>query len=175
MLIIADRRVVPYKSFNDWRAFTAELLGKAVEFKDEKSVDQARVLVGAAVAEVMDVIRPWHKGGTDEAFHADENKLRGIFINAVQLSKVLRRQRALWSIRLPWASGNDTAASSLRFNPTSMEDERGNEEVSVEELKTRRIEFIVTPALYKRGTMSGERFDLEEARCRAAVVIEGLN
>jgi hypothetical protein len=166
---------VPHKSFNDWRAFTAELLGKSVHFQDGRSIDQVPTIVGLAVSEVMEVVRPWHKGGTPETLKVDEDKLYGIFINAVQLAQVLRRQRALWSIRLPWAGGGDGAVPPLRFNPTSMEDERNNEEVSMEELKTRCVEFIVTPALYKRGTMNGERFDKEEARCRSAVVIAGLN
>ncbi|RMZ67892.1 hypothetical protein GMOD_00003953 [Pyrenophora seminiperda CCB06] len=53
--------------------------------------------------------------------------------------------------------------------------ERNNEEVGMEELKRLCVEFIVTPALYKCGTLNGDRFDKEEAICRAAVVIEGLN
>lgn len=165
---------MPYKTFNDWRALTAELLGKIVHVNDGRAVDQGPTLVALAVSEVMGIIRPWHKGGTPETLKVDEDKLYGIFTSAVQLAQVLRRQRALWSIRLPWAQGGQ-AESPLRFNPSSMEDERNNDEVSMEELKTRCVEFIVTPALYKRGTMNGERFDQEEARCRAAVVIAGLN
>lgn len=133
------------------------------------------MLIGPAVAEVMEFVRPRHKGGTPETFQLDEEKLRRIFESAVQLSRVLRRQRALWSIRPPWVPGRDTTASPLRFNPTSMEDERNNEHVGMEEMKTLCVEVIVTPALYKRGTMNGERFDQEEVRCRAAVVIASLN
>ena len=174
-LTTIDRRMVPIKSFNDWRAFTAELLGKAVQVHDGRPIDQTSTLIELAVSEVMEVVRPWHKGGTPETLKADEEKLYGIFISAVQLAQVLRRQRALWSVRLPWAPGMPGPAQPLRFNPISMEDERNNDDVSIEDLKSRCVEFIVTPALYKRGTMNGERFDREEAICRAAVVIAGLN
>ena len=166
--------MVPYKSFNDWRALTAELLGKSVHIDDERPLDQTPTLVELAVSEVMEVIRPWHRGGTPETLQVDEGKLRGTFFRAVQLSSVLRRQRALWSVRFPWALGRDKAAMPLRFDPTSMDDERNNE-VDMETLKMLCVEFIITPALYKRGNMNGERFDEEEAMCRAAVVIAGLN
>jgi hypothetical protein len=127
----------------------------------------------------MEVVRPWHKGGAPEALKAEEDKLYGIFIGAVQLAQILRRQRALWSVRLPcvpgWGPGAPGPVQPLRFNPIAMEDERNNDDVSMEDLKTRYVEFIVAPALYKRGTMNGERFDREEAVCRSAVVIAGLN
>ena len=55
-----------------------------------------------------------------------------------------------------------------------MDDERNND-VDMKPLKMLCVEFIVTPALYKRGNMNGERFDKEEAMCRAAVVIAGLD
>ncbi|OAL49032.1 hypothetical protein IQ07DRAFT_681058 [Pyrenochaeta sp. DS3sAY3a] len=174
-LLEADRREVPYKSFSDWRAFTAELLGKAVRIQNGRPVSQASNVVGQAVSEVMEVIRPWHKEGTPETMKVDEDKLYTIFASAVQLAQVLRRQRALWSVRLPWAPGGDGTTPLFTFDPTCMEDERNNDEFGMEELKTRCVEFIVTPALYKRGTMNGERFDKEDARCRAAVVIVGLN
>ncbi len=142
---------MPYKSFNDWRAFTAELLGKTVNINNGRPVDQMQTLVKLAVSEVMELIEPWHKGGTPETLKIDQDKLRGIFVSAVKLSQVLRRQRALWTIRLPRAAEGGKAAPQLKFDPTSMEDERNNEEVSMEELRTLCVEFIVTPALYKRG------------------------
>lgn len=123
----------------------------------------------------MEVVRPWHKGGTPQTLMADENKLYDIFVSAVQLAQILRRQRALWSVRLPWVPGASGPAQPSRFDPFSMEDERNNDHVSIEDLKTCCVEFIVAPALYKRGTMNGDRFDKEEAVCRSAVVIAGLN
>lgn len=123
----------------------------------------------------MEVVRPWHRDGAPETLKAEEDKLYGIFVSAVQLAHILRCQRALWSVRLPWVSEASGPAQPLRFNPISMEDERNNDDVSIKDLKTRCVEFIVAPALYKRGTMNGECFDREEAVCRAAVVIAGLN
>jgi len=167
-------RGVPYKSFNDWRALTAELLRKSVNIKNGRPVDETPTLVELAVSEVMEIIRPWHRGGTPETLKFDEGTLHVIFTHAMQLPSVIRRQRALWSVRFPWALGRDKADLPLRFDPASMDDERNND-VDMEPLKMLCVEFIVTPALYKRGNMNGERFDKEEAMCRAAVVIAGLD
>lgn len=169
-----DRKAVSNKSFNDWRAFTAELLGKAVPVHNAKSSDQTPTPVDKAVADVMDVVKAWHKTGTPAGIKAEAEKLHAIFTNAVHFAQLLRRQRALWSIRFTLPSSGETNAP-LKFNPCCMEDERNNDDVDMEELKKRCVEFIVTPALYKRGTMNGEFFDREDAACRAAVVIDGLN
>ena len=153
-------------------AFTAELLGKTVQVQNGTPIDQA-------VSEVMEVVRPWHKGGAPETLKEEEEKLHRIFIGAVQLAKILPRQRALWSVRLPcalgWGPGAPGPAQLLRFNPIAMEDERNNDDINIEDLNIRYVEFIVAPALYKQGTMNSERFDREEAVCRSAVVIAGLN
>lgn len=166
LLTVLDRNVVSYKSFNDWRAFTAELLGKAVSIPDDNPTDEARTLVGVAVADVMDVATAWLKNPAD--LEATEDALYSIFFRAVQFSRVLRRQRALWSVRFPLGS-NRGEPGRLRFEPGFMKNYRVEDEDDVEELKSRFVEHIVTPALYKRGTMNGEKFDCEEAIFEAEV------
>ncbi|KAG9203834.1 hypothetical protein G6514_001995 [Epicoccum nigrum] len=170
-----DRQIVPIKSFNDWRAFSAELLGKIVQIQDGIPVDQPQDLIKQAVSEVMEVVRPWHKDETPERLRAEERRLSEIFFSAVRLASILRRQRALWSVRLPWVPGSSGQDQPLMFDPTSMDDERNNDDVSIEDLKACCVEFIVAPALYKRGTMNGDRFDTEAAIYRAAVVMNGFN
>lgn len=170
----ADRNIVSFRSFNDWRAFTAELLGKcsAVTQGTKDSKLALPDSVHAAVNDVMDIVYPWHKTGLREDIQKDEDKLHSIFMEGVRLSKLLRRQRALWTIRFPLSISASTNITT--FDPACMEDERNNEE-TVEELMKRPVEFVVTPALYKRGNSNGERYEKEDARCRAKVVLQGLN
>ncbi|KAF2624865.1 hypothetical protein BU25DRAFT_460707 [Macroventuria anomochaeta] len=166
-LWLTDRKVVSYKSFNDWRAFTAELLGRATSTQGEKPTDQVRAAVANAVSEVLEVVTVWHKTGAAEDLEADKNELHRIFIDAVQFSQLLRRQRALWSIRFP----SRPEAGSLRFNPMFMFDPRDEDEDDMEELRKCYVELIATPILYKRGTMNGEWFESEEAVRLAEIVM----
>jgi hypothetical protein len=177
LLTYLDRSVVPYKSFNDWRAFTAELLGKATSAQNKKPAEKTREAVKQAVSDVMGVVRPWHKTGAAEELNSDENELCRIFTDAVQFAQFLRRQRALWSIRFPSRPSLPRMAETgpLMFDPTCMKDDRlDDEEMSLEALKKCYVELVVTPALYKRGTMNGELFENEEA-ATPAIVIMGSN
>ncbi|KAH7081491.1 hypothetical protein BKA63DRAFT_210163 [Paraphoma chrysanthemicola] len=178
----SERKVISYRSFNDWRAFTAELLTKAVatDSLHEKSDDRARRIVREAVSDVMDVVRPWHVTGDPEDVRADEDQLYRIFRDAAQFAQLLRRQRALWSIRfasrprLPVK--DETRTGPLMFDPSSMKDDRGDDEdMSLEAMKKCYVDIIVMPALYKRGTMNGERFESEEAAVPAIVVMGSNN
>lgn len=166
-----DRSVVSYKSFNDWRALTAELLGKISSVYDDDTAEKTRALVWDAVFEVTKVVKPWHKTGSSEDFKVDEDKLHHIFEGAVQFARLLRRQRALWGLRFPTV----TSSGTLMFNPTCMENERDEDEVDLERLRRCSVELIATPALYKRGTMNGELFEKEEAVRKAVVVLSGGN
>lgn len=171
-----DHKVIPYKSFNDWRAFTAELLGKVASTEVEKSVTQVRKVVGEAVTEVMELVATWHKTGTTEDLTKDTKELDRIYTSAVYIAQSLRRQRALWSIRfatrpeLPGGIGT----GPLRFDPASMKDER-DDETNTAELRKCQVEVMITPALLKRGNMNGEFFDKEEAMRAAIVVLAGLD
>lgn len=168
------RKTVSNKSFNDWRAFTAELLGK---IKDEQGVelaDRARDAIDQAISEVMNIIGPWHKTGLTEDLKFDKRELYRICTDAMQLAQLLRRQRALWSIRFPPRPSlpGEIGTAPLRFDPAIMKDDRLDEEdVNIEELRKCYVELIVTPVLYKCGTMNGELFDSEEAVIPAVVVM----
>ncbi|KAJ4993515.1 hypothetical protein SVAN01_01063 [Stagonosporopsis vannaccii] len=167
-----DRKIIPHKTFNDWRALTAELLIKALDNTNEELNIQVQAAITGALSEVMELVETWHAPvpGTDPK--VDEDKLRGTFVRAVQLARDLRRQRALWSVRFP----SRPEIGLLKFDPATMQDVRDDkdeDEDDLEELKSFQVELVVTPTLFKRGTMNGEWFEREEAvhDCLAKVAI----
>jgi hypothetical protein len=107
-----------------------------------------------------------------------ENDLYVIFVEAVHLSQFLRRQRAMWSVRFPQRpvllgrTEELHQRGQLMFDPASMKDEYGeDEEVDREVLKRQLVELVITPTLYKRGNLNGERFDVEYAAVPAWVIM----
>jgi hypothetical protein len=168
-----DRKEIPYKSFNDWRAFTAELLGKAALARGKRPVDEAEAQIRKAASEVMKVVSAWHKSGAIEDLKAHERELNRVLTDAVQFAQFLRRQRALWSIRFPSRPSlpDGIGTAPLMFDPATMQDHRDDDEGGGDELKNRYVQLIAMPALYKRGTMNGELFESEEAVRLAQVVL----
>ena len=173
MLTKSDRKFVTQRAFNDWRAFTADLLSKSLA--DKKGPDEnARQAVLDAMYEVMDLVTPWCVTGDRIALRAHEDRLEKIFTEAAQLAQFLRRQRALWSTRFPSRPilPGLQETGPLMFDPSSMKDERGDDEdIHPEQLKLRYVDIVVTTALYKRGNTNGEKFESEEAAAPAMVVM----
>jgi hypothetical protein len=169
----ADRKAISYKSFNDWRAFTAELLGKAALAQGKRSVDEAEIRIKKAASKVMNVVSAWHKSGAIEDLKAHERELHRVLTDAKHFAQFLRRQRALWSIRFPSRPSlpDGMGTPHLMFNTVTMQDQRDDDEGGGEELKNRYVQLIAMPALYKRGNMNGELFESEEAVRLAQVVL----
>ena len=113
-------------------------------------------------------MKTWYKPSVAQDLKVAADALYAIFLRAVQLARKLRRQRALWSVRFP----SNPEKGRLRFDPTFMENHLIEEdEVDLEELRKWYVELIATPVLYKRGTMNGEWFEIEEAVQKAVVII----
>lgn len=168
-----DRKAVTHRAFNDWRAFTVDLLSKALPGKQSagENVTQA---VQNAVQDVMDLVSHWCVTDDHDALLVYEDRLRKIFIEAVQLAQFLRQQRALWSARFPCRPllPGQQETGPLMYDPSRMKVEKGDDDdMNPEQLKQQYVDIVVTPALYKRGNPNGERFEIEEASCKAAVVM----
>ncbi|KAF2870467.1 hypothetical protein BDV95DRAFT_61165 [Massariosphaeria phaeospora] len=171
----ADRKAVSYRAFNDWRAFTAELLTKAdthpASLRDHPHASPA---IFDAAQHVMDVVAPWSNSHDPKTLKGAQNQLCIIFDEAVRFAQFLRRQRALWSIRFPSRKKlpNGSEMAPLTFDAGCMKDEFGDDEdVRPEELGNCYVDLVVSPVLWKRGTMDGERFESEEAAVPAKVVL----
>ncbi|KAH8690416.1 hypothetical protein GQ44DRAFT_765478 [Phaeosphaeriaceae sp. PMI808] len=164
-----DRKAISYREFNDWRAFTAELLSKALVNEPHKAEEQMRKSVEKAVRDVMDIITPWCDASDPEVLQTYEVDFNKLFTSAAHLAHSLRRQRALWSIRFP----SFPKMGLLMFDPVCMKDDRGDDEdMNPDLLKQQCVEIVITPALYKRGTMNGLKFESEEAAVPAVVTID---
>lgn len=60
--------------------------------------------------------------------------------------------------------------AALMFDPATMKDDRDeDDEMDLNELRQQYVELALTPALFKRGTSKGERFDSEYCAVRAKV------
>jgi hypothetical protein len=169
-----DRGLLPYRTFNDWRAFTADLLSKTISGNPKQTEQRTRDSVQYAVNQVMDLVTPWCVKDDRDALRGYKDTLEETFLDAVQLAKFLRCQRALWSIRFPSQLSLATFPETgpLMFDPTSMKDhDADDEEMRVDNIKQRYVDIVVSPALYKRGNANGDRFDREEATVPAVVIL----
>jgi hypothetical protein len=60
----------------------------------------------------------------------------------------------------------------LMFDPACKKDDRmDDDELSFGRSMQRYMDIVVTPALFKRGTMNGKLFESEEAATRAVVIV----
>jgi hypothetical protein len=122
----------------------------------------------------MGLISPW--ASPDRHLELEDN-LIAIFADAVKLSQLLRRQRALWYVRFPrpggmWRDVKQIGNVPLMFDPSSMADEwsdnMGTDPVF---LRQQYVEMVVSPALFKRGNVDGERYDVECPVVAASVLM----
>ncbi|OCL06986.1 hypothetical protein AOQ84DRAFT_378104 [Glonium stellatum] len=176
-LYSAGRDVVSYRELNDWRALTAELLSRTCK-EGELSADADTDL--QSWAELIEkVMEPWAASNPDNATDGFE-KLSDIFKKAVLLSQLIRRQRPCWSVRcpiMPYASLNAVVESRIiprKYNPEIMSDRRLDDFLGgYDDMHEKTVEFVVSPALYKRGSLGGEHFEMESVVRKAEVVVHG--
>lgn len=99
---------------------------------------------------------------------------------ALELSRLLRRQRTSWSVhfsatRQQIVPGGNTAAihTALRaiFDDGVMKDmDLDEEEIpSSDQYCHKYVEIIVGPALFKSGNIDGEKYDMENVMEKAEV------
>jgi hypothetical protein len=81
---------------------------------------------------------------------ADDQDLNQILHIALRLDREISRQVA----HVSWSFGD---VSSLVFNPSTMEIKSGETEPGTGE----RVQFVVAPSLFKRGTSTGNDYDTE--------------
>jgi hypothetical protein len=165
-----DPSVVSQRSFNDWRALTAQLLSDATQFSSQE--ERIRYQSEFAAQQVMSLVHSW-----TEVSKAQElgSQLASIFQEASLFAKFLRQQRALWTLRLPTMVSR---TGPLMFNAGCMKDDlvsddEDDERINGAALRQRGVLLVISPTLYKRGTMDGTKFDSERAVVPARVVLAG--
>ena len=116
---------------------------------------------------IMSVVGPWVAQGERKVL---EVELLEILFSAVSLSKTLRCQRACWSVR--HVDGPSAGESVIFSDEAIMDDKHGDEDSDGQQMPTANgkfVEIIVSPGLYKRGNIDGERFEFESCIARSDV------
>ncbi|KAF5013316.1 hypothetical protein FDECE_666 [Fusarium decemcellulare] len=127
----------------------------------------------------MEVIKPL--ASSNVPLPELEKTLRqNIFEPAIELSQLLRRQRACWYVRFPHIMAgnqlpeNDYTAPYI-FQPDKMKDIDGLEEDEDDNAGSgsghclKAIDIVILPGLYKSGNHDGKKYDIEYLLLKAEV------
>lgn len=104
----------------------------------------------------MRLIGPWidvsHKNQLQDS-------LASILTKALEVSGLLRRQRASWCLKFPGSAERSLSDPQLvMFNDRAMRDVNSSE---THKLKT--VKIFVTPGLFKTGNMDGKLYEEGES------------
>ncbi|KAL8706629.1 MAG: hypothetical protein Q9225_007930 [Loekoesia sp. 1 TL-2023] len=162
----ADPKAISLREFHDWRALSTNLASKqGVSNKSDKS---SEAHIRNCMAQIFAAVVPF----APERRRAQlEHDLFGILHQAVELSQMLRCQRACWSVRHVVPPPSSSFDIPLLLNEFTMEDidgdMAGGDDLASTAKKT--VSIVVSPALFKRGNTDGEQFDVETCVVKAEV------
>jgi hypothetical protein len=127
----------------------------------------------------LEVIRPLGSPTADMA-ELKRTLLQNVFVPAVELSQVLRRQRAYWSVQFPHVMAtkdllSDEHTQPYIFKPDQMADiDSSDEEADTRGQCLKSVDIIILPGLYKCGDNDGERYEIESVVEKAQVSCEDI-
>ncbi|KAJ4203210.1 hypothetical protein NW767_005321 [Fusarium falciforme] len=127
----------------------------------------------------LEVIRPL-RSPTADMDELERTLLENVFVPAVELSQVLRRQRAYWYVQFPRvmaAKGllSDEHTRPYIFKPDQMADiDSSDEEADARGQCLKSVDIIILPGLYKCGDNDGERYEIESVVEKAQVSCEDI-
>ncbi|KAI1804475.1 hypothetical protein F4811DRAFT_277551 [Daldinia bambusicola] len=160
---------ITLSNFHQWRAITMALLAKTYPNFSEEDV------MAENAAAVMKVISPLgHEHDTTQRL------IENVYKPALELSRLLRRQRASWSVRFPATRQQPVPGSNAAAMPTALRaifDDSIMKDMDLDEEETpssdqychKYVEIIVGPALLKSGNIDGEQYDMENVMEKAEV------
>ncbi|KAH7357224.1 hypothetical protein BKA65DRAFT_475009 [Rhexocercosporidium sp. MPI-PUGE-AT-0058] len=166
--VLANTAVAP-RDFNDWRAYSATLLWKSRTSDDLPA--STHEYLWKLCSEVMSTAGLWCPAPHDQQKMASE--LLNIFSDAVHFVRLLRTQRAQWSLRFPKPYSNAPISplqqggpnyfdskpqSRIMFDPYTMRSIAPHDDD--ERTDNKFVQIFITPALFKRGDTDGEKFDV---------------
>ncbi|KAI0118625.1 hypothetical protein GGR51DRAFT_497110 [Nemania sp. FL0031] len=154
--------------FNQWRSLTMSLLSKKYPGVSEEATNLLEERVGHALRPILSAVP------MADMEHAKQKLIENVYKPALELSQLLRRQRALWSVRFPYANSQSRNGSNTPvFNEVFMKDTDDVEdegEPGHHDVRTLKwVDIVVTPLLYKSGTIDGKQYDVENVVERAEV------
>lgn len=141
---------------NQWRSATLVLL--------RGSVEQLRPSTDAIVESIVRKINSIMDNISDaESSEARDQALRALINSAIDLSRLLRVQKAIFKTVMPVIEGHQINI----FDAEVMEDIGGEDEDSLE---GREIRCVTFPGMIKEGNESGEQTQLRNVIAKARVL-----
>ncbi len=142
---------------NSWRSTTLTILQKEAPERLKVETEATIKTVVTRVNNIMDSI------GDLQHTDARDQSLRTLITSAVELSRLLRVQKAVFSIIMPSIEGHQ----KTMFDPEVMEDIGGEDEDSLNEQEIRCVTF---PGVVKNGDENGEQSHLRNVVAKARVL-----
>lgn len=142
---------------NQWRSTTLVVLRNS-------SLDQLRPATESIVNSLVRRINSIMNDISDvEGSEARDQSLRALIHSAIDLSRLLRVQKAIFKTIMPVIEGHQIN----RFDAEIMEDIGGEDEDSLE---GREIRCVTFPGMIKEGNESGEQTQLRNVIAKARVL-----
>lgn len=142
---------------NQWRSTTLAILRKEATQKLQR---ETCAVVDAIVAQVNSIM-----GSISDAQSSEtrDQSLRALIASSIELSRLLRVQKAVFSIIMPSIEGHQRTM----FDAESMEDIGGEDEDTLHE---REIRCVTFPGIVKNGDENGERGHLRNVVAKTRVL-----
>lgn len=141
---------------NQWRSTTLAILRKEAQKLQPKTCE----VVEAIVTQVNSIM-----GSISDAQSSEtrDQSLRALITSSIELARLLRVQKAVFSIIMPSIEGHQRTM----FDAESMEDIGGEDE---DTLHDREIRCVTFPGIIKNGDENGERGHLRNVVARTRVL-----
>jgi activating signal cointegrator complex subunit 1 len=155
--LIRARAVGTTESLNAWRSTTLSILRKDATQKLSSETAAIAELVVDEFNQIMSDI------GDIPPTEARDQSLRNLVNNSIELSRLLRVQKAKFTVLMPSIEGHQVTV----FDRESMEDIGGEDEESLEGREVRCVAFL---GIVKSGDENGERVHLKNIVAKMRVL-----
>jgi len=142
---------------NQWRSTTLAILRKDAP---QKLQTETTAIVESIVSTVNIILESISDAKTSDS---RDVSLRALINNAIELSRLLRVQKAIFSVVMPSIEGHQRTM----FDAQTMEDIGGEDEDTLNE---REIRCVTFPGIIKSGDENGERGHLRNVVAKIRVL-----
>jgi len=142
---------------NQWRSATLSIIQKEASQKLQSETAAISEGVVNQVNRIMDSI------GDLQHSESRNQSLRSIINSSIELARLMRVQKAEFSIMMPSIEGHQRTM----FDPDTMEDIGGEDEDTLSE---REIRCVTFPGVVKSGDENGERSHLRNVVAKIRVL-----
>jgi activating signal cointegrator complex subunit 1 len=142
---------------NQWRSITLAILRKDA---GQKLQQETVAIIEAVVAQINVILSSICDAQSSES---RDQSLRALICSSIDLSRLLRVQKAVFSVIMPSIEGHQRTL----FDAESMEDIGGEDEESLHE---REIRCVTFPGVVKSGDENGESGHLRNIVAKVRVL-----